>query len=402
MVFLVLTVAFGLFNTTVARTILANAENNSTYISGADLIFKEKWKNNASYAANNPDYEIIFIEPEYSRFSEISGVTAMTKVYRNNNTTMKKDGKTISGTIMGIETKNFGLVTDLEPGLLKYDYRDYLNTLSTNTNAILLSSNYRDKLGYNVGDKVSYTVNDTFTSTFTATIYGFFDYWPSYSPTTYTVAEDGSSVAEDNYLMIAHLSTLQEKLSVLPYEVWLNMDGDTSGFYTFYKENKLQLEKCVDGVDRREAIASEPLFQGTNGILTMSFITILLICCIGYVIYWMLSIRSRELLFGIFRAMGMSRNEIIHMLVNEQMFTGAFGIIFGLLIGWLASKMFVPIIQIAYSASDTVLPLELITKSSDVARLIIIIAVMFIICLAILINQVFRMKISQALKLGED
>lgn len=402
MVFLVLTVAFGLFNTTVARTILANAENNSTYISGADLIFREKWKNNASYAANNPDYEIIFVEPDYARFGQIPGVTAMTKVYRNNDTTMKKDGKSVTGTILGIETKNFGLVTDLKPGLLKYDFRDYLNTLSTNTDAILLSANYRDKLGYKVGDKVTYSVNDAFKANITATVYGFFDYWPSYAPTSYSLTDDGSSVAEDNYLMIAHLSTLQEKVGVLPYEVWMNMNGDTSGFYSFYRENELQLEKCVDGVDKKNAIASEPLFQGTNGILTMSFITILLICCIGYVIYWMLSIRSRELLFGIFRAMGMSRNEIIHMLVNEQMFTGAFGIIFGLLIGWLASKMFVPIIQIAYSASDRVLPLELITKSSDVARLIIIIAIMFIICLGILINQVFRMKISQALKLGED
>ena len=402
MVFLVLTVAFGLFNTTVARTILANAENNSTYLSGADIIFKEKWENNAAYALGNPDYEITFIEPSYEKYGQITEAKAMTKVFRDDNTTMKKDGNTIQGTVLGIETKNFGMVTDLKPGLLKYDFRDYLNTLSTNTNAILLSANYRDK-GYKVGDRVNYTItNPYYKGTFTATIYGFFDYWPGYAPKTYAATDSGVPDVVDNYLIIAHLSTIQDKIGILPYEVWINMDGDTSSFYTFTDAENPPFEYCNDGVDKKLAIASEPLFQGTNGILTMSFITILLICCIGYVIYWMLSIRSRELLFGIFRAMGMSRNEVIHMLVNEQMFTGAFGIIFGLGIGWLASKMFVPIIQIAYSGADKVLPLELITQSSDVIRLIIIIVIMFIICLGILINQVFRMKISQALKLGED
>ena len=403
MVFLVLTVAFGLFNTTVARTILANAENNMEYSIGADVVLEEYWKNNASYALNNPDYEIIYVEPEYAKYGQITGASAITKVLRNSETSMKLDGKVITGDVMGIETKNFGLVADLKPGLLKYDFREYLNVLSTNSNAVLLSANYRDKLGLKVGDKISYTISNLYyNGTLTATVYGFFDYWPSYSPTELHVSDDGTSTLEDKYLIVSHLSTIQETLGIFPYQIWLNMNGDTSSLYTFLENDNVQLTSLVDGTEKKEDISTDPLFQGTNGILTMSFITILLICCIGYVIYWMLSIRSRELLFGIFRAMGMTRNEIIHMLINEQVFTGAFGIIFGLGIGWLASYLFVPIIQIAYSAADRVLPLELITKNSDVARLVIIIAVMFIICLGILINQVFRMKISQALKLGED
>ncbi|MBR3297243.1 MAG: ABC transporter permease, partial [Firmicutes bacterium] len=183
---------------------------------------------------------------------------------------------------------------------------------------------------------------------------------------------------------------------------WIDMDGDTDGFYEFADSEELKITKLADASQMKEDITVEPLFQGTNGILTMSFITILLICAIGYVIYWMLSIRSRELLFGIFRAMGMTRGEIIKMLACEQAFTGLFGIAFGLIVGWIASVLYVPIIQIAYSAADRALPLELITKSTDVARLIIIIFIMFAACMGVLIRQVYGMKISQALKLGED
>ncbi len=149
-------------------------------------------------------------------------------------------------------------------------------------------------------------------------------------------------------------------------------------------------------------IKRDTLFEGTNGILTMSFIVILVLCAVGYLIYWILSIRSRELLFGIFRAMGMSRGEIIRMLLNEQMFSSLLSIVCGAGIGILASRMFVPMIQTAYSAADQVLPMQLITQSSDMIRLFGIIGIMLVICLAILAKQVFKMKIAQALKLGED
>ena len=98
----------------------------------------------------------------------------------------------------------------------------------------------------------------------------------------------------------------------------------------------------------------------------------------------------------------MGKNEVIHMLVNEQVLTGVVAIIFGLVIGWISSRMFVPIIQIAYSATDRSLPLELITRNSDIVRLLVIIGIVFVACLAVLIKQVYNMKISQALKLGED
>ena len=177
---------------------------------------------------------------------------------------------------------------------------------------------------------------------------------------------------------------------------------DTSAFYKFAEENNLKLEKCVDTAAELSRLKRDTLFEGTNGILTMSFIVILILCGVGYLIYWILSIRSRELLFGIFRAMGMSRGEILRMLVNEQIFSSLLSIGCGAGIGILASRMFVPMIQIAYSAANQVLPLELITKSSDMVRLFGMIGVVLILCLVILARQVFRMKIAQALKLGED
>ena len=43
---------------------------------------------------------------------------------------------------------------------------------------------------------------------------------------------------------------------------------------------------------------NDPVLQGTNGILTVGFIVVLLLCTVGFLIYWILSIQSRALLFA--------------------------------------------------------------------------------------------------------
>ena len=136
--------------------------------------------------------------------------------------------------------------------------------------------------------------------------------------------------------------------------------------------------------------------------MTVGFIVVLLLCTTGFLIYWILSIQSRALQFGIFRAMGMSLREIISMLINEQLFISGLSIATGAAIGIGASRLFIPLIQIAYAASDNVLPLSIITDTSDFVRLFSVIGAVMLICMVILGVIISRIKIAQALKLGED
>ena len=177
---------------------------------------------------------------------------------------------------------------------------------------------------------------------------------------------------------------------------------DTGFFYNFIQNQDINLEMLADKEQEVLNISKDSMFQGTNGILTMSFIVILILCFIGYLIYWILSIRSRELLFGVFRAMGMSKREIIRMLINEQVFTGGLAIALGAGIGLLASHLYIPMIQIAYAGDNQALPLELMTKASDMVRLFVIVALVFVVCISVLVSIVNKLKISEALKLGED
>ena len=149
-------------------------------------------------------------------------------------------------------------------------------------------------------------------------------------------------------------------------------------------------------------VKNDALFQGTNGILTMSFIIILILCSTGFLIYWILSIRQRELLFGVFRAMGMTKKEIIQMLINEQIFSSGISILIGAGLGVLSSILFVPLVQIFYASTDQTVPLAVVFKAFDMIRLFSVIGIVIVICMVVLGKLISKINISQALKLGED
>lgn len=400
MTFLILTVALGIFNSTVARTILTNAEDNIRYNIGADLVVRELWDSNILMVQYDKSIPLVYKEPDFGKYEELSEISSVAKVFRDDTIIFRNQRDTYNATVLGINTKTYGETAKLPDDLLFYDYYDYLNAIAGNTDAILVSMNFKDKLSYQLGDTINYSNSKG--ERISGTIYGFVDYWPSYLPSNTILEADGSTSTTSNYLIVAHLSRIQEVFGITPYDVYIDVKDKTDFFYDFANDRKLQFLKFIDLSEEVREVRNETLFQGTNGILTMSFIVILILCCAGFMIYWILSIRSRELLFGVFRAMGMGHKEILHMLINEQIFSGLYSILAGLLVGLLASVLFVPLIQIAYSATNQVLPLRLLTQQTDLIRLLLVIGVVFVGCIAILAHLIFKMKISQALKLGED
>ncbi len=400
MLFLILTVALGIFNATVARTIIANAEENTTYLTGTNLVVQEQWKNNAEYAKTHPGTELYYTEPEFGKYEEIPEVESAARVFRQD--VQVTEGKQVvaSGEVFAINTKEYGETVVGNNELNDYHLRKYLNVLSTNSDAVLVSDNFRVKLGKKIGDKITYKNAEE--NSVEGTIYGFFDYFSGYIPSEQTVSGD-EVVTQDNYMIVAHLSKVQQAFDVRPYQVWLRTnEEDAEFFYDWAKENNYKYTSVESLQSNLADIRTDTLFQGTNGILTLSFIIILLLCGVGYLIYWILSIRERELLFGVFRAMGMRKNEILHMLINEQIFSGILSILFGAVVGVVSSKMYVPMIQITYAAENQVLPQTLITDNADMMKLFVVIAVMLCICIAVLIRNIAAMKITNALKLGED
>ena len=98
----------------------------------------------------------------------------------------------------------------------------------------------------------------------------------------------------------------------------------------------------------------------------------------------------------------MTMREILNMLIFEQIFITLPTIITGTVIGFIASKLYIPLIQIAYSATNESIPLRVMTAGGDIVKMYFVVVFVIGICMAVLGNIIKKIKITQAIKLGED
>ena len=393
MVFLVLTIAVGIFNATTARTINQNTEDNLRYRNGSDMVLREEWKDNSKdETAKMRLYE----EPDFTPYEQLEQENGIqvAKVLRSSRYTVKKERVDV----MGIDTKEFAAVAYMRPDLLSTHFYNYLNVLATDPAGVLLSENYQN-LGYKLGETIE-IVNENGV-TFQGRIYGFFDFWPTYYETDVKTDYWGDRSLEERRLIVGNLGQMQSVWGVEPYEVWIGTK-DTDAVYDFAQSKGIQYVRFTDTAADLVDEKNDPVLQGTNGVLTVGFILVLIVCLVGFLIFWILSIRSRTLQFGVFRAMGMPMRDLIALLVTEQVLVSLTSVAAGAIVGVVASRLYVPLIQMSYTAMDISLPLRIVASAGDYARLFLVFGIGFVACLAVLAVLVRRIRIAQALKLGED
>lgn len=398
--FLIMTVSLGMYHSTVARTILDNAVSNTSYSDGCDMKLKERWK---EIVDETGVYTGNYVEPDFKKYLTMDFAEKYTKVYFDDASYIS-EGKNSNQiiTVMGIHTKEFGEMTYVDTSILEKPYYELLNELADDSEGIIVSKNFNTKLGYEIGDTIYFHNSKKTASSYK--IVDFFDYFPSYSPTKVEINPDGNSEVSDNYLIVGHFEGFMKDYGLRPYEMWISLkDGTTTeDIYNWLNENDIRIDKYVNRNDDLESTVTDPLLQGTNGVLTLGFVVTLILCAVGYLIYWIMSIKDRELIFGVLRASGFHKGEIVHMLINEQIFSGILSVFAGVIIGYISSKLFVPIIQLSYASSSQILPLKMVMNNQDQLRLFIVVGIVMLTCLVTLISLLFRMNVTKALKLGEE
>lgn len=399
-VFLVLTIAMGIFNANTARTINKNEEDRLHYNVGTDVVLQEVWPSNASLLAQFPDMELVYYEPDYWKYKKLDGIQNMTRVIRDKRTTIHYGGTFEGIELMAINPKDFGQIAWMRDGILDSHWYNYLNCLSKNPRGILVSSNAITNVGAKLGDVIYFENSKGKTSM--GIISGFIDAWPTYNSTMTVTAKDGTESTIDHYLIIANFDQIQNDYGITPYEIWIKTKGSSTFLYDFAQEKKVNFAKFEDSNALMTQLKNNPVFQVTNGVLTINFIIVLILCTTGFLIYWISSIRSRELLFGVYRAMGMSMREIWTMLINEHIFISLLSIAIGVCIGMVSSRLFIPLIELTYAPAAHTLPTIFASSEKDMIQLAGVIVAMLVFCITVLGILISKIKISQALKLGEE
>ncbi|WP_127532510.1 ABC transporter permease [Paenibacillus kobensis] len=409
--FLVLTVATGLFSAHSARTINNNLEDKINYSMGSDIVLQEQWQNNSpppwvgqpgttEPLSTAPSKRLQYLEPDFSVYQQLQTVESAAQVYRNPNAQASAGSGTISVELMGIKTDEFGKVTGLRSDLLDHHLNLYLNLIAPEPTAVLISRSLAKQNGIKVGDTIDINLTDLTPASFV--VYGIVDYWPSWNPSV-QVTKDGKS-GQQPKLIIAHLDTIQNRLAVEPYEVWLKKkpESSISDVYAELAEKKLKFVEISDRESELIASRNDPFRLAINGVMTLGFVISMLICLSGFLLFWILTLSGRTLQYGILRAMGIPFGQLIGMLVSEQALTSGVAVLIGLLSGRITSQWFVPLFQMSFDTKVQILPFRIAHDPSDYVRLMSIVLFMLVVGLAVLGIRLFRIRVHQALKLGEE
>ncbi|THF75134.1 ABC transporter permease [Cohnella fermenti] len=420
MVFLILTIATGIFSASAARTIDGNTEDRIRYGNGADIVLSSSWPNDAPPPATSMSgpssgdtttsslggsRKINYLEPAFEPYSTLPGVEHAAKVFKKKDAFFSMGDQSASVTLIGIDTDDFGMTTWFRSSLLGYPLNDYLNLIATDSKAVLISRTLAEQKGVKVGDTIWVGWSDVGSASFI--VYGILDYFPTFNPLPPVGSVDvGDAKAKANapMLIVGQLPRIQFQLSLEPYDVWLKMEPGygVEELYAAIEERKLPITKVVNTTLDWNKAKNDPFLMAINGILTLGFLIAIVVSFSGFLLYWVLSLRGRTLQNGIMRAIGLSVRQMVGMLIVEQLLTSGIAVAIGVLVGNLSSLLYVPNFQIAFNPSTMVPPFEVIFEALDFARLYSVVAVMLLVGLVILGAMVSRTRIHQALKLGED
>ncbi|MBT3275505.1 MAG: FtsX-like permease family protein [Spirochaetales bacterium] len=412
MIFLILSLAIGVFNSTSARTINRNTEEKIRYSIGADVVINPYWEDlDAPSPAGDPfaapapastssNSGPRYIEPPFDEYLKIDGVEYATKVLRQNRASVRlPGGKSSSVELMAVIPHEFSQIAWFRRDLLPYHWYSYLNLLNMSPRVILASSSLRDEYDLKQGDSILITWSGQ--SSIEGIIYAFIDYWPAINPKS---KRNGTSGKYGNRFVVANLSFIQAKMALEPYEVWVKKEkGATStALFTSLEESGIEIQKVSDANQEIIKEKNDPMLQGTNGVLTLGFLVSMVIAIAGFIIYWILSLRRRVLQFGILRAMGMEQRKVSWMLIWEHLLISGTAIVLGIVIGRIASALFVPLIQLVYASAEQVPPFKIIVQAKDFLQIYIIGLFMIVIGIVLFRIIISRLNVHQALKLGEE
>lgn len=396
MLFLILTFACGLFSANTARAINNNKEDMIYYKNGADITLMEYWLEQ-SYASGE-SIRTVYTEREFKRFEQLAGVESAAKVLVNEKARGELSGgnELSNVTVMAVEPDKFAVTAWFRDDLLPVQWHNYCNALTNYNSGVLISRSMALKYGLANGDELSlsWSGNDPLNVTVLSVI----DYWPGINPNERLTNGSKKDFCVLNYNYVYNNTELE------PYEVWLKLkDGATSEeLYADINEKRLPVEWLVDSSQLLIEEKNSPDLQGMNGGLTLGFIITMIMAIIGFLIYWILSIKGRTLQFGILRAMGMTIREIIGMLGWEQLLVSLVSIAMAFVIGGVTSDIFVPLFQNMYSVSNQIPPFIISAAASDYIKIYILIVIMLGGGFAILGGIIGKININKALKLGED
>jgi len=410
LVILVLTLSLSAYTASLAYTLDDHLRDQTFYQVGADLRFSEFGQ------STSPGFSSLMPAPAQTQqetspsepatpegprwlflpvteYAQVDGVRAAARVGRYSAIPQLPTGQGDRGVLIGVDRIDFPLVSYWRSDFASESLGGLMNALAMQWNGVLVPRSFMSQNGLRTGDLLRMVVQTYGTrSEAEMVVAGNFEYFPTSYP-------------ENEPLFVANLDFIFEQIgNEIPYEVWLDIEpGVDPEWVAANGLNELN-PRAMSGssADARIIAAQEkPDRQGLFGLLFIGFAAAAILTMLGFLLYVLFSFRRRFIELGVLRASGLSEKQMAAYLTWELILLILFGVGAGTILGLLSSYIYIPYLQIGLDAASRVPPFQVEVAWPAVFQIYSLFGILFLVTLVVLVVLLRRMKIFQAIKLGE-
>jgi putative ABC transport system permease protein len=401
---LTITLSLAAFSASMAATLDGHLYDQAYYQVGADLNLAELGEDTTEQQQQTLPGQQQVQQPKtegeprwlfvpVSEHLRVPGVKAAARV-GDYAVTSNIGGRQQTGRVLGLDRAEFPAVA--------YFRRDFapretlgglMNRLALDRANVLVSRDFLERNTLKIGDPIKLTVDAAgeFKS-IDFTIAGVLELFPTLYP-------------QDGPFFVANLEYIFEQLGGLyPYDVWLTTERAVPGDQIAAGVRQLGVT-VVTAEDARRLIDAEqakPERQGVFGLLSVGFLAAAALTVLGFLVYAVVSFRRRFIELGMLRAVGLSVQQMALFLTGEQAIVIVTGAGLGTVLGVLASQLFIPFLQVGAGKTATVPPFVVQIAWNQLWTIYAVFGAMFLVAVGVLSALLIRMKVFEAIKLGES
>lgn len=306
---------------------------------------------------------------------------------------IQAQGSWVDATFIGIDRVDFPKVAYWRRDFAPASLGALMNALAVTPDGILLPSKFMRENSIREGDSIVVRISSYGQrAEMTMTVVGRINFFPTWYP------------EDEGPLLVGNLDYAFEQMGgTYPYDVLVSNSPGMN-----YEEMITELRQLDLSVlnfrSSRQTIAEEqrlPQRQGMFGVLSVGFLAAALLTVLGFLLYALFSFRRRFIELGTLRAIGLSPGQMTTFLAWELIFLIVLGLGAGTFLGTVMSEVYIPYLQVGVDETARVPPFIVEIAWPAIMRIYGLFGILFVVALGVLAVLLMRMKIFQAIKLGE-
>ena len=404
MILLVLTLSLSAFTTSLAQTLDGHLFDRAYYKVGSDGRLVELGDtplapggggfggsgqaSTSDDGAVTPSWTFVPVS-EHMKVPNIKAATRFARFEAR----VDLDGRWRDAHVFGIDRLDFPKAAYWRRDFAAASLGSLMNSLALESEGVLVNRKLMRQFGLRVGDTITVAAaRYGLRAEMQMKIMGDFSYFPTWYP------------EDDGPLVVGNLDYLFQRMGgQFPYDVLVRTDPRTD-YEGMIRELRQHDINVINHYSARQRIVEEqklPQRQGLFGVLSVGFLAAALLTVLGFLLYTLFSFRRRFIELGTLRSIGLSSGQMTTFLAWELAFLILVGIGAGTLLGTSVSNQFIPYLQVGNTAADLAPPFLVGIAWPAITRVYALFGILFVAALGVLVTLLMRMKIFQAIKLGE-